>query len=172
MSFNQAGDVNCRVEDVVISDPKFPDTLPAIDVNIKFVSINDPSQSDWWRGEISQNYGKGNMATMTQAEITFKTLRKLGFAGDDLTELKTQLEGVEEMCHIKASEKDGKTYHNIQYVGASSYAPQAIDPNQVNARFASIMGTAAKAPAAPAPAAAPVTSNPFAKKGDTGKLPF
>ena len=163
MAFKTEGDIEFVIDDAVLSDPKFGDPDTAFDVNIHCVSVDDPSQSDWWRGEISQNMGRGNMADMTQAEITFKTLRHLGFEGEDFSELKTQLEGVKDILHVKASEsKDGKVFHNIQYIGVGS-RPVAIDPKIAASRYAAIMGNAAPAAAAPKAKSKAAASNPFAK---------
>lgn len=185
------------IDDVKLAEPKFAQGPSDFDICIHVTHAEDANQADWWRGEISQNYGRGNFASMTQAEITMQTLRKVGFEGNDLTTAKQQLVGKTCPATIKATEKDGKTYFNVQYIGAGGGDhPKEIDDATVKARMAALFGGAADAaPVAPVtptpkptppPAAAPKNSfassgaapaggakpNPFAGGGTTKKSPF
>lgn len=181
--FNSAGTFKAKIDDVKFAEPKFAQGANDFDICVHVIS--DDGQSDWWRGEVSQNYGKGTFATMTQAEITMKTLRSIGFEGEDLTTLKEQVVGREIPVTIKETVKDGKTYHNIHYIGGGGDQPVEIDAYSVKKRIAAMFGGAAdEAPAqaaakptpspfgkpaaattaAPAAATAPKTSNPFARK--------
>ena len=153
--FNAEGTVMCRILDVVLAEPKFAEGATDFDVCIQLEKADDPAQVDWWRGEVSQNYGRGNFATMTQAEITKQTLRKIGFEGDDFSSIADQLIGVEIPATIKATTKDGRTFYNVKYIGGSGgAAPVALDPSSIAARVAAQFGGGAK----PAPAAAPASA--------------
>jgi hypothetical protein len=109
---------------------------------------------------------------MTQAEITMQTLRKIGFEGNDLTELKDQVAGREIPVTIKSTEKDGRVFFNIQYIGAGGEDhPQEIDAATMKSRLSALFGGAADATAqkpAAAPAAAKPSGNPFAKQPAAG----
>jgi len=184
--FTAAGTFKAKILDVKFTDPKFAQGPNDFDICIHVEHATDPSQSDWWRGEVSANYGKGNFATMTQAQITMKTLRNIGFAGDDLSTLDEQVRGREIPVTIKETSKDGKTYYNVSYIGAGGgNAPdesKVLDAASVKARAAALFGAAsdaatnagnpfagaqgASAPSAPAAPTAPASTrpNPFAKK--------
>lgn len=173
----------CKIDEVGFAEPKFADaSTGAFDIIIHGSSIDDPNQSDWWRGEMSGEYGKGNFATMTQAEITMQTLRKVGFEGDDLSTLEEQLMGREVPFHVKARDHEGKAYYDVKYIGESGNAPKKIDLATMQSRLSTLFGSGhqAQAPApAPVKKAAPA-GNPFAKqpgaaaapKAGRGKLPF
>ncbi|MFA6063938.1 MAG: hypothetical protein WC736_15225 [Gallionella sp.] len=182
--FTSAGSIMVKIDDVKFADPKFATGANDFDICIHGTSVADPNQSDYARLEMSQNYGKGNFASMTQAEISMKTLRALGFEGDDLTTLKEQIYLKEVPFHVEESKpnESGKTFFNVKYIETGA-AVQEIDKATVNERVKALFaGVAAK----PAPAATPVAAgNPFAKKAapaaatpaaaaptSTGKLPF
>ena len=173
MSFRAAGPVTVIMGDVKFAEPKFAKGENDFDICIHIVNVEDEAQSDWWRGEVSQNYGTGNFKSMTQAEITMKTLRNVGFEGDDLTQLKTQLAGKKIPAMIKESAKDGKTYYNVHYIGGSGEQPVAIDAEVMKKRIAALFGGAAPEPkAAPAAATPPPATTPppaAAKSGPFGK---
>lgn len=175
MSFKQAGSCMVVLSDVLFSESKFGGNDPnAFDVNIKCTHAEDDSQVDWWRGEFSNNYGKGNLSTKTQAEITFQTLRKIGFEGEDLSDIARQIAGKRVPAMVKESKPtaDGKVFYNISYIGASGgNAPdedKVIGTDKVKERLAALLGSAGDAPkpepqqqvTPPPPAAA---SNPFGK---------
>jgi hypothetical protein len=173
MSFRQAGPVTVVIDDVFPAEPKFAKGADDFDICIHIVNVEDEAQSDYWRGEISQDYGKGNFKDMTQAQITMKTLRSIGFEGDDLTQLKAQLMGKKIPAMIKESAKDGKTYYNVHYIGGSGEQPVAIDAEVMKKRIAALFGGAAPEPkAAPAAATPPPATTPppaAAKPGPFGK---
>ena len=177
MSFRQAGQVTVVIDDVKYAEPKFAKGDNDFDICVHIVNVEDEAQSDWWRGEISQEYGKGNFASMTQAEITMKTLRGIGFEGDDLTQLKTQLAGKKIPAMIKESKPnaEGKTFFNVQYIGGGGDHPVEIDADVMKKRMAALFGGAAAATEAkPEPAKAtppPATTTPpaAAKSGPFGK---
>jgi hypothetical protein len=169
--FQKAGPVTVILGEVRFAEPKFAKGPNDFDICVQCTNAEDAAQVDWWRGEVSQNYGKGNFATMTQAEITLLTLRKCGFEGSDLTTLEEQVKGKHVPAMIKEREYEGKKYYDIQYIGASGgNAPEkVISADVVKARVAALFGggaaQAAPAPAAPAPPipAPAAASSPFAK---------
>jgi hypothetical protein len=158
--FNSAGTHKAIIDDVKFAEPKFSQGENDFDICIHVRKADDEAQSDWWRGEVSQNYGKGNAATKTQAELTMGTLRKIGFDGEDLTTLKDQLVGKEIPVTIKASEKDGKTYYNVQYLGGGGGIGTELDTDAMQKRMAALFGGGQSKPKA-APQI-PSASNPFA----------
>jgi hypothetical protein len=169
--FTKAGDFKVKITETCLAEPKFETAGPnGFDVCLHVQAVDDPGQGDWWRGEVSPNYGKGNFSDRTQAQITLGTLEKVGFkGGSDLSRL-DELVGVETVAHVEAS-ADGK-YHNIKWIGAGGNAPKSIDMATAAARFKALMGApggagaaAAPAPAAavkPTPKAAKTIPNPFA----------
>jgi hypothetical protein len=173
MSFKSEGNFPVVITEALLAEPKFAQP-PAFDIAIH-VQTED-GQSDWWRGEISQNYGKGNVADKTQAELTLGTLEKLGWQhGYDFSKIGT-LVGVQTEAGVKASQgKNGGTFYNVRYLGAGGGdKPQAIDPSSFNQRWAALTGSAPAAPApAPAPKAPPAApaANPFAKPAGGAAAP-
>lgn len=173
--FHEEGSFTGTVTEIVFAEPKFATGPNDFDVCLHVIKADDPEQSDWWRGEMSQNYGKGNFATMTQAEITMHSLKKVGFEGEDLTELEAQLLNKEIPFFVKKTERDGKTYYNIRGIGlGGGDIPKPLDCD-VRARMAALMGGGeAAAPAQPAsraeakPAAKKAAANPF----KSSKSPF
>jgi hypothetical protein len=159
--FTTAGSIMCKIDDVKFAEPKFAKGPSDFDICIHGTSVDDPNQGDYWRGEMSQNYGKGNFAAEMQGQITMKTLRKLGFEGDDLTTLAEQLKDKTVPFHVEASEANdkGKVFYNVKFLELGQ-APQEIDMDTVNARLTALFSKEA----APAPAATTAASNPFAKK--------
>jgi hypothetical protein len=137
--FNKPGDHKVKITETCLAEPKFETAGPnGFDVCLHVQSLDDPNQCDWWRGEVSPNYGKGNFSDRTQAQITLGTLEKVGFkGGNDLSRL-DELVGVETLAHVEAS-ADGK-YHNIKWIGAGGNAPRAIDMGTAAARFKALMG--------------------------------
>jgi len=186
--FTAEGTIIGVVDGVIFAEPKFSQGPHDFDICIHLHAKEDEAQADYWRGEVSANYGKGNFANMTQAEITMKTLRNIGFEGDDVTTLEDQIMGKEIPVTVKASEKDGRTFYNIKYIGAGGGdRPVGIDKDAVKSRISALFGSGAAETAAPAeeapapkptpkPAAAAKPANPFggapAAAATTGKNPF
>jgi hypothetical protein len=79
---------------------------------------DDEGNSDWWRGEISERMGTGNAAGKTQYEMTMGSLARIGFKGDDLTNLAEQLMGQKIPCNVKKSKSGDKEYYNLNIGGA------------------------------------------------------
>lgn len=177
--FTKAGPTIIIIGEIKFAEPKFAKGANDFDVCVQCTDATDEAQTDWWRGEFSQNYGKGNFASMTQAEITMKTLHNCGFQGDDLTELEAQLKGHRVPAMIKEREYEGKKYYDVQYIGASGggnapAADKVLGSDAVKSKMAALFGSKADvpqgqtqtAPAAPtqAPAATTAKPNPFAKR--------
>jgi hypothetical protein len=166
MSFATAGTVKVKIEEVKFAEPKFAQGPNDFDICVRVSAIGDPQQTDWWRGEMSENYGRGNFATMKQSEITMLTLRKIGFEGNDLTTLAEAIVGKETTANVKATEKDDRTYYNVSYLGGGGDQPVEIDNSTMQARLAALTGSSISAQSTPpqqsAPASAPATDNPFA----------
>ena len=166
--FTSEGNPKVKIVETVPAKSKFAEAPDAFDICIKVVDINDENQWDWWRGEVSSNYGKGNHASETQAQMTFDTLVKLGFqGGHDLSRL-DELVGTETTAWIKASEpnESGKVFYNVRSITSNGdYAPKAIDLGDASNRLAAMM-VGATAPAATTTPAANAASvgNPFAPK--------
>ena len=161
-----------RIDDVKFAEPKFAQGANDFDVCVRVVAIDDPAQADWWRGEVSENYGKGNFQDMKQSEITLMTLRRVGFEGDDLTTLARQIVGTETTATIKAREYDGKTYYDVSYIGEAAGQMREIDLSEMQARLQAHIGgndadsdatDQAPRPTAKAAKSTGTKSNPFAK---------
>ena len=163
--FKSEGNFQVIMREVVFSQAKFAPADPtAFDVCIRVEDKADPSQTDWWRGEVSKNYGKAAFADKTQAELTFKTLRKLGFESDDLSQLEAFVVNGATEAYVKASapQADGKVFYNVRGIGGSS-APAKLDIGDVQKRMASLIGSAVPKPqvAQATHIADPVTADPF-----------
>ena len=158
--FTAAGSIMVKIDGVKFAEPKFAKGPSDFDVCIHGTSIADPNQGDYFRGEMSQNYGKGNFATQTQAQIPMKPLRAIGFEGDDLTALESQLVGKEVPFLVESREYNGKTYHDVKYIETAPPIVE-LDATTINARAAALFS---KAATPPPPQSAPATGNPFAKK--------
>lgn len=156
----QTGDVKVKITDALLADAKFAD-YPAFDVALQVTTAD--GQNDWWRGEVSGNYGRGNFSDRTQAEITVETLNKIGWQhGADFSQIRSLI-NVDTIAHVETSEKNGKTYYNVKWIGGGGggEAPKAIDASSLAQRLAMITGAPAVAQPAAAPAQATAAS-PFA----------
>ena len=85
----------------------------AFDIVISFVEANGESHT--WRGEVSKNYGTGNNATKTRAQITLDALSKIGFTNPDLSQIENDLMGKIVPITVKYSYSDtkGQWYKNV-----------------------------------------------------------
>lgn len=172
--FKSEGTFKVKILDAVVAQPKFAQP-PAFDICLQVQDVNDASQTDWWRGEMSQNFGKGNFKDRTQMQITMENLQKIGFEGNDISTLKQQLVNKETTATTKASSPtaDGKVFYNVRYLGDSGgNAPEVLDPAEMQARLQQLTGGNLTPPQQPQAAAgtqqapqAPVTTgnapNPF-----------
>jgi hypothetical protein len=152
--FTAEGSFPVVITEACIAEPKFAQA-PAFDICLKLQNKNDAGQEDWWRGEVSPNYGKGNFASKTQAQITFDSLVKIGFEGGQDVSRITELIGKETTATVKSSESGGKVYYNVKYLGGSDWKPESLAAADANARMQQIMGMAGQTAPAAAPVAAP-----------------
>lgn len=141
MSFTRAGQVSVIMGEVKFAEPKFSKDPNAFDICIRVTDANDPSQTDWARLEMSGDYGKGNFSSRTQAQISMDTLLKLGFEGEDLSTLETQLKGKNALVMIKENESKtdaDKKFFNVQYFVTGGFEPVEIDKNSMKAKIAAL----------------------------------
>ena len=99
-----------------------PDGAFDVGLHIK----DDEGTSDWWRGEISERMGTGNASGKTQYEMTMSSLARIGFKGDDMTTLASQLVGQKIPCNVKKSTSQGKEYYNLN-IGGAFIEPIGLD---------------------------------------------
>jgi len=187
--FKNEGTFPVVITRAILGEAKFCKDPNAFDICVEVRGAD--GATDWWRGEWSGQYGKGNAAQYQQWEMTFWTIQKVGLPIKEASELFAMLQpdaegnasipalvGRETVATVKATEKDGKTYHNVVSIGESGIAaPKALKMADVAAMFGgqptavqqpapTSPPTAATAPGAiPAfPGAAPAATNngPFA----------
>lgn len=167
MRFQAEGNFAVIIRQAKLAEPKFAKP-PAFDVVIEVEDAE--GHKDWWRGEISQEYGKGNKSSQTQAHITMETLTKLGLPGNDLTQIGC-LVNVQTEAWVTESKpnNEGKTFFNVRGLGGGGGEKiDEIDPGTLQARIAALFGQPAAAavtqaaPPAAVPTAAPAAkANPF-----------
>lgn len=150
MYFQSEDSLEVTITDALISTSKFsPNDPVAFDVCIQV--RDDAGHEDWWRGEVSQAYGKGNFADRTQAQITAATLHEIGLpnlpnGAPDFKALPS-LVGNRCVATTKGSTKDGKTYYNVRYIGmGGSTRPQALSEADVAARMQRLFGAGVQQP--------------------------
>lgn len=147
--FKQAGQFEGKILKTTLAESRFnKNDSNAFDVCLQVQGPDNGGfpQVDWWRGEISQAYGKGNMSNKTQKEITLGNLHKIGFEGEDLSTLEEQLVGKIIEFTVEAREYEGKTYYDVKYIGGNDFAPKALSPEDIQARLAAMSGGQASAP--------------------------
>lgn len=160
--FKSEGNFSVVITRAILAEPKFCKDPGAFDVCIEVQDAN--GVSDWWRGEWSGQYGKGNFANRQQWQLTLETLKKVGLPNDDLfsnlqadsdgTATIPALVGIQTTATVKATERDGKIYHNVQYLGDGGSAPKGLSLDSLLAAYGM---TAPAAPQVqPQPAAQPV----------------
>lgn len=177
--FKQAGTYKVVITYALITAAKFCQDPGAFDVLIGVQG--EQGEQGEWRGEYSNQPGRGNFSDRTQWEITLDTLKKIGLPGDDLyTFIQPDetgaasipaLVGKETTATVKASDKkqqDGsvRTYYNISYLGGQAR------PEGVNfAQFMAGIGRPVQQQPQPQPAAPPQQPQPAAAPG-TPANPF
>lgn len=151
MRFTEAKTYEVEIVEAFLAAPKFSKEEGAFDVA---VLVRDAEgHEDYWRGEISSEWGKGNFSDRTQAEITLLTLKNVGWQhGTDFSKI-GELVGTKTTATVK--ERDG--YYNISYIGSSGQKPQKLDDGEMKARLANVAsffpGQEQSRPEKPAPAA-------------------
>jgi hypothetical protein len=141
--FKSAGNFSVTIKRAITAKSKFNTTDPqAFDICIQVAT--DDGQEDWWRGEVSSKYGKGNYSDRTQAQITMETLQRVGYKhGYDLSKLNS-LVGMKTSAWVKESKPqvcdDGveRVFYNVAGIGGNSNEPEAIDAAEAARRFAAM----------------------------------
>jgi hypothetical protein len=167
--FDRAGTIKVTVTEAFLAEAKFNKTPGVFDVVLKVEDEN--GASDYWHGEWSNEYGKGNVSDKMQHELTQGTLNRVGLQGglfdpgiiqqgENGEPVIPSMIGLATVVTTEAtvSEKNGKTYYNIKYIGDGGNRPNALDYNN----FLSMTGASpAQASPSPAPAqAAPMQAPP------------
>lgn len=168
--FKSEGTFPVVITRAILGEAKFCKEPNAFDICVEVRGAD--GATDWWRGEWSGQYGKGNAAQYQQWEMTFWTLQKAGLPVKEAAELFAMLQpdaegnasipalvGRETVATVKATEKDGKTYYNVVSIGESgTAAPKALKMSDIAAMFggqpAAVQQPAPQPQPAPAPAAA------------------
>mgnify|MGYP000843538846 FL=1 len=150
--FKQAGDFEGKILEAIVAASKFkPDDPEAFDIclHIQGPEYGGMPQSDWWYGEISNEYGRGNYATKTQREITLANLERIGWEhGLDLSKLDTLVGKTIPFSVVARAGKEKKVYFDVKYIGGSTFGPKRLDPAEAARRIAAMAkSTAAAAPA-------------------------
>ena len=164
MSFTTDGSINVEIIGTAVTAAKFA-PAPALDVWLQIKS--EDGASDWWRGEISTNYGRGNYADRTQAQITADSLASIGYQhGADLAQLNSLI-GTSTQAFVKRNEKDGRVYYNVTGIGNGSgngpdIALGAAEIQQRMGQLFSVQHPPQQAPQQSPPSAPATPGNPFA----------
>ena len=137
--FKQAGTYKVVITYALITAAKFCQDPGAFDVLIGVQG--EQGEQGEWRGEYSNQPGRGNFSDRAQWQITLDTLKKIGLRGDDLYSFIQPdesgaasipvLVGKETTATVKASDKkqqDGsvRTYYNISYLGGQA-RPEGVN---------------------------------------------
>lgn len=162
--FKSEGNFNVVITRAILAEPKFCKDPGAFDVCIEVQ--DEHGNSDWWRGEWSGQYGKGNFANRQQWQLTLESLKKIGLPNDDLfSNLQSDADGVASIpclvgaqttATVKMTEKDGKTYYNVHYLGDGGNAPKGLNLDSLLAAYG------VTAPAAPQVQPQPAAQQPAA----------
>lgn len=179
--FKSEGNFNVVITRAILAEPKFCKDPGAFDVCIEVQ--DEHGNSDWWRGEWSGQYGKGNFANRQQWQLTLESLKKIGLPNDDLfSNLQSDADGVASIpclvgaqttATVKMTEKDGKIYYNVHYLGDGGSAPKGLNLDSLLAAYGMTAPAAPQVqpqPAAPQPAAPPV-QQPAAASGAIPAFP-
>lgn len=162
--FKSEGIFNVVITRAILAEPKFCKDPGAFDVCIEVQ--DEHGNSDWWRGEWSGQYGKGNFANRQQWQLTLESLKKVGLPNDDLfSNLQSDADGVASIpclvgaqttATVKMTEKDSRIYYNVHYLGDGGNAPKGLNLNSLLAAYG------VTAPAAPQVQPQPAAQQPAA----------
>lgn len=162
--FKSEGIFNVVITRAILAEPKFCKDPGAFDVCIEVQ--DEHGNSDWWRGEWSGQYGKGNFANRQQWQLTLESLKKIGLPNDDLfSNLQSDADGVASIpclvgaqttATVKMTEKDGRIYYNVHYLGDGGNAPKGLNLDSLLAAYG------VTAPAAPQVQPQPAAQQPAA----------
>lgn len=180
--FKSEGIFNVVITRAILAEPKFCKDPGAFDVCIEVQ--DEHGNSDWWRGEWSGQYGKGNFANRQQWQLTLESLKKVGLPNDDLfSNLQSDADGVASIpclvgaqttATVKMTERDGKIYHNVHYLGDGGNAPKGLNLDSLLAAYGVTAPAAPQVqpqPAAQQPAAPPVQQPVQQPAAASGTIP-
>lgn len=141
--FTAEGKFEVEILDAMVAQPKFCTEEGSFDIALKV--RDDEGHEDWWRGEVSSEYGRGNFSDRTQAELTLESLERAGWTGGTNFGQINQMVGLRTSVKVKG--KDG--YFNINVLAPGDFDPIPIDLGKLDmSRF--FPGAAAQANPAPA----------------------
>ncbi len=173
MRFTEEKTYQVEIVEAFIAKPKFAQDEGAFDIAI--LVRDAEGHEDFWRGEVSREWGKGNFSDRTQAQITMLTLENIGWQHGVKFEKLDTLVGTKTTATVK--QKNG--YFNISFLGSSGNKPERLDDASLKARLANVaaffpsdsgqaapandewIGDDTAAPAAEPPTAEDAVSNPF-----------
>jgi len=147
--FYSEGNFSGKVLEIVLAESRFsPNDPDAFDIciHVQGPECDGKNQDGWWRGEVSGKYGRGNFANKTQYEITMDALHQIGFEGEDLSELESQLVGTEINYKVESREYNGKTYYDVKYIGGGDYKPKPISMDSVADKLSSLKAKTSGSP--------------------------
>lgn len=168
--FKSEGTFDVVITRAVLTEAKFQPG--ALDVALEIRGVGGEAEGciDYWRGEWSTRPGKGNAANRQQWELTMQTLKKVGFAGNNLLDRNAQgqwlhivpdaegyasipeLVGKRTTATIKQTvTEEGKIFYNVRYLGDGG-SVHGISMQQL----AAMLAPAAAQPVQPAPAQPPM----------------
>ncbi|GEM_PF-3517282 len=162
VKFRRDGNIEVVIVDFDLAEPRFSQDDPnAFDVCLKVKAI-DSEECDWWYGEYSNAYGKGNHSDKTRKELTTATLERIGLKNGDLTQLPSLI-GSKTIAWVKKTEKeDGKVFYNVAGLGSSGgEEPTSLSPEELNRRFSALLSGAAPKPTFNGGNGNGATTNPF-----------
>lgn len=180
--FKSEGIFNVVITRAILAEPKFCKDPGAFDVCIEVQ--DEHGNSDWWRGEWSGQYGKRNFANRQQWQLTLESLKKVGLPNDDLfSNLQSDEDGVASIpclvgaqttATVKMTEKDGKIYYNVHYLGDGGNVPKGLNLDSLLAAYGVTAPAAPQVqpqPAAQQPAAPPVQQPVQQPAAASGTIP-
>ncbi len=180
--FKNEGIFDVTITRAILGEAKFCNDPGAFDVCVEVQDAN--GTTDWWRGEYSNRPGIGNASNRQRWELTVETLKKVGLPSDNLFEhLQPDSDGVATIpclvgirttATVKMTEKDGKIYYNVHYLGDGGNAPKGISFQSLMAAYGVNPPAAAPAPVSPsaAPQAGTVPAFPAAGTAPAPNGPF
>ena len=165
-------DIPCTIVDAYVAECKFPPKPGETNTRGEMVfcyydlvlQLQDANgNTDVWHGEISNRCGSGINAHLYRLDLTLKTLQKIDFNVQSLTELEQQFVATpertiavpnlrEKTCIatvVRTTRDDGRVFCNVKYIGSGPTVKKMSYDDFLARKNA--VPTAPAAPAAPAP---------------------
>ncbi|MBE6363422.1 MAG: hypothetical protein E7054_07175 [Lentisphaerae bacterium] len=134
-------DIPCTIVDAYVAECKFPPKPGETNTRGEMVvcyydlvlQLQDANgNTDVWHGEISNRCGTGTNAHLYRLDLTLKTLQKIDFNVQTLTELEQQFVATpertiavpnlrEKTCIatvVRTTRDDGRVFCNVKYIGS------------------------------------------------------